>query len=73
MQKRKEGFKSEMKDGGKLIIISITVSGINDRIKDKYTDRRSDRHGAMHGIYSALAQRHAVENGRAVCCVCPAK
>jgi len=50
LQKRKEGFKSEMKDDGKLIIISITVSGINDPIKDKYADRRSDRHGAMHGI-----------------------
>ena len=32
----KEGFKSGMKErmgGGKLIIISITVSGINDRIR----------------------------------------
>ena len=33
----KEGFKSGMKErvgDGKLIIISITVSGINDRIRD---------------------------------------
>jgi len=32
----KEGFKSEMKErvgDGKLIIICITVSGINDRIR----------------------------------------
>jgi len=32
----KEGFKSGMKErvgNGKLIIISITVSGINDRIR----------------------------------------
>ena len=29
----KEGFRSGMKDDGKVIIISVTVSGINDHLR----------------------------------------
>jgi len=49
----KEGFKSGMKEkvgDGKLVIISITVSGINDHIRfqDSYVPSSFSRRGCMH-------------------------